>query len=174
MGLDITLHDGEDVAYSMNWLCNPFGLCSWAEDNAHHVWEHEPPKTLHYVTNHWSYSNSGRVNRPLFKRVVDHYAETLLKLDMSYFFFGLRSYRQFVEPHAHLLPGTRPLFSSGQRWITGSFYTDHKLAIPVEHFQPSAFHLSRPTIEGYKAWLRELVEFGDAMQDTALRFYCSN
>jgi hypothetical protein len=176
MSLDISLYNKEgECVQSMNWLRNPFGLCVWAEDNAHHVWKcaPKPIETLWYVCNHWSYAKSGRVNRLRFGEVVNHYAETLLNLEKSFYFFALPAYRQFIQPNELLLP--REQLFTGTWHIKDSFYDDRlRLAIPVEHFSHACFCLDKPTTGSYQDWFRELVRFADALQDKSLTFYCSN
>ncbi len=67
MSLNISLYDCDDNGIAnMNWLHNPFGLCKWAEDNAHFIWGNEPElesDTLYYVCNHWAYDKNGAIDR---------------------------------------------------------------------------------------------------------------
>jgi hypothetical protein len=175
MSLDISLvkKDGTEVM-SMNWLRNPFGLCQWAEDNAHYAGL-KPRKRLWYVCNNWNYKNSRRINRPLFRDVVYEYANKLMELSRGYYFFDLPSYRQFIEPHKDFLPWEAGAFF-GNPWITGSKYDDRKrLMVPVEHFaMHGCFALPDVSLGYYKKWYDDLIEFAELLQDKTFKFHCSN
>jgi hypothetical protein len=169
MSLDISItHKKSGDSMDMNWLRNPFGLCNWAEANVH-------PKTkkdLWYVINHWNYEKSRRINRKLFKEVVDAYWAEIQKLEKGYFYFDLGSYMSFVQPHLSELPVER-LFDQ-DRIKGGVFADDGRYGIPMEYFNKPAFHLSDATLDRYKEWFSQLVEFAQMLQDKDYRFYCSN
>lgn len=178
MSLDIYLYDteipeDEDRAVaSMNWLRNPFGLCSWAMDNVNI--EAPNPIDLWYVINHWNYDKGASVDRKLFKAVIDMYWSKIRVLERGYFVFDLRSYRQFVEPHlAYFL--TEDLFH-GYTHIMDSKYNDNgELMIPQERFAASVFNFAgRHTFAHYKEWFGELVKFAELLQNPRYEFYCSN
>lgn len=173
MSCDIHLFDREtkQTAMRMNWLRNPFGLVQWAEDNAHHVWGKVPNKTLWYVVNHWNYKKSPRVNRPLFKRVVDQYAATLAEMDTTYFFFDVYDFRQFIQENMRLLPTEVGL--SRMNIVGERMSNDRRLMLPLELFK-EGFYLSPSTHIGYQQWFRELVKFASLLQDKRYSFYCDN
>lgn len=177
MSLDIALYDSEgNVITEMNWLRNPFGLCQWAEDNAHYLWQAEPATNdqLWFVCNTWNYAKSEEVDRAHFKSVVDRYWDTLKGLEVTYYFFNLPAYRQFVESKIDHLP-TNQLAFTDTLSIEGSKYDkEHRLMIPVDLFKPSIFNLGNPSTEKQKQWMMELVDFADKLQDETCRFYCSN
>ena len=172
MSLDIALIDKDDnEVLSMNWLRNPFGLCQWAEDNTPHLTYHG--KDLYYVCNHWAYKMGNRINRPLFKEVVDLYWAEIQKLERGYFHFDLPEYFQFVHQHYHLFP-----IVPGYQHIAikDSLYdNERRIAIPQEYFGHADFSLGNCyTLDHYKAWFKQLVDFAERLQDKNLKFYCSN
>lgn len=173
MSLDISLENKKtgELIIEMNWLRNPFGLCQWAEDNTNtHDWK----KGLWYVINHWNYGKSNRVNRELFKKVVDKHQEIIENLQRGYFFFSLSSYVQFVQPHYDLFPKEK-LFT-GDYYIKDSKYDDKKrLMIPMEYFDKPEFNLSSDvSLKRYKKWFGALVEFASLLQNKNNKFHCSN
>lgn len=167
MSLDISLVKHNETVVRMNWLRNPFGLCEWAEKNAAYVEFKIGKKDLWYVCNNWNYENSNKVNRTLFKKVVDKYWPIIKGLKRGYFFFGLPSYLQFIQPHLKEFSG---------EGIDGIRYDEHKnLVIPQEYFNKECFHLRDSSLERYKKWFLELVEFAELLQrDKQCEFYCSN
>lgn len=169
MSLDISLTNKttDEVVADMNWLRNPFGLCNWAEDNVNV----KTKRSLWYVINHWNYGKSHRVNRPLFKQVVDEYWQAIEPLEKGYFFFNIASYMSFVQPHLDVLPVTNQFH---QPRIEGGIFKGHKYGIPIELFDKPCFNLGYSSLESYKEWFRQLVEFAELLQDKSNRFYCSN
>ena len=100
MSLDIYVTNTRtDEKMDMNWLRNPFGLCSWAENNYTYFTEREPPedKSLWYVINHWNYDKSVQVDKPLFLEVVKRYGNIIMKLDRGYFWFNEGGFKQFIQ-----------------------------------------------------------------------------
>lgn len=160
----------EEVA-SMNWLRNPFGLCNWAEDNFEAVGAKTDTK-LSFVINNWSYETSNDINRELFKSVVDGYWKVLQKIDKGYFFFDIYSYLQFIEPNRKKLP-TEHDNILGIDLITGMNWKLSKVGIPMEHFTKKIIDIDN-SLDHYKDWFNELVEFSNKLQDKKLIFYCSN
>ena len=162
----------------MNWLRNPYGLCNWAEDNFSYALANnphlagKPKKPLWYVVNHWNYEKSRRVNRPLFKSVVDDYAAVILGLPQAYFFFDVASFMSFVLPNMDALP-TKQTFGSSIR-IEGNVFHEQKVGIPMEYFSKPQFHLGHASLEAYKDWFRQLIEFANLLQDEEYVFYCDN
>lgn len=175
MSLNITLTNNkqkEELA-SINWLRNPFGLCNWAEDNVKPTDLKE--KDLYYVVNHWNYEKSDQINRALFKKVVYDYWYEIRKLERGYFFFTLQTYIQFVEPNLSALPKVNIHFLNNVNRIKDSYYTDdNRIAVPQEYFNNPIFNLSGSTLEHYKNWFKELVDFADLLQNKDNAFYCSN
>lgn len=196
MSLDIMLthkRTGEEII-SMNWLRNPYGLATWAEDNyqyaTHHNQHNHAPEQpaypskvgyrLYYVCNHWAYKSSSAVNRPLFKRVVDQYAEVLLSLDKAYYFFDTSSFIQFVLPHWELIPQRqltefiRVVGTQDDRPV----YLGNRMGFNIEWFDKPAFNLryrdGSTMLEHYKRWMGQLVNFAELLQNKDYRFYCSN
>jgi hypothetical protein len=155
MSLDITLTDrktGEEIA-SMNWLRNPYGLCNWAEANYRYATKQpDPKKDLHYVINHWNYEKSSRVNRALFKQIVDEYWRVIKGLEKGYFFFDVWGYIQFIQPNLDLIPQEESLF--GTQRIVGAERLDHEIGIPMEYFADRAFHLGKSGLDEWKAWFQ--------------------
>lgn len=174
MSLDIGVYrDGEELV-GLNWLRNPFGLCDWAEDNAHHNGLAQEKFDLYYVCNHWAYDNATAIDRRLFKEVVDRYGATLLKLDSSFYFFTLSEYRQFIQPHEQLLPGR--IVPGTEVWsFESSFYDEQqRLAIPVDHFSHQVFNLGEVSTRFYQEWFQKLMQMADLLQDPDVQFSCSN
>jgi hypothetical protein len=173
MSLDISLTDkcGDEIA-SLNWLRNPFGLERWAQHNveyavrdAFHVTDR-----LWYVCNHWNYKHSEDVDRRRFKQVVDSYNMVIQQLEVGYFWFDASELIQFVFPHAAQFKG---------HWLDdgGQKHYNQLLGIPQPQFchfwfEPSAE--KHYTLEYYKHWFCELVDFADLLQDRENEFYCSN
>ena len=100
MSLEIDLIEKEtgNEVMSLNWLRNPFGLQTWAEDNVGMKivqrvrgisGREELFEDLRYVCNHWSYEDSSDIDRGLFKQVVDTYWKEIQKLEVGYFVFNL-------------------------------------------------------------------------------------
>lgn len=184
MSLDIHLYPKngniETEVASMNWLRNPYGLCNWAEDNVEAAGVKFDTK-LWYVVNHWNYKKSPKVNRALFKSVVDGYWRVIQKLDKGYFFFNVYSYIQFVESHRDLLPKEYIKIINEER-IKGLCHAlPDKIGIPIEYFTLECFNLGfnhgdkfEAPLDKYKAWFFELVQFAEKLQDENLQFYCSN
>jgi hypothetical protein len=170
MSLDISLYNrktGEDII-EMNWLRNPFGLERWASDNANL----EMKKDLWYVCNHWNYKKASRVNRGLFKSVVDKYWEVISNLTEGFFCFDLPAYRQFVEGKTQFM--VQEDWAFGQR-IKGAKYEGERLAIPMWQFTPQVIDLGgKNKLEDYQEWFRELVRFAELLQNENYRLYCSN
>ena len=173
MSLDLHLYDkNTDEVAHMNWLRNPFGLCQWAEDNV------EPSNpTLFEVCNKWAYNKGKNVDRPQFRRVVLEYWERIKKLEHGFFkFSSLSQYRQFVEPIIHLMPRRKLSYSDAME-IVGEKRDANSVYIPMEHFNVKDDWDGRNnhyTLEKYKEWFKELVEFAELLQDKDLEFYCSN
>lgn len=190
MSLDISLHEkrltpptefdtlGAEVV-SMNWLRNPYGLCNWAEDNFEALgMKVAKNESLWYVINHWNYEKAPKVNRVLFKSVVDQYWRVIQKIDKGYFFFDINAYMQFVEPHVDLLPKERIEILHENRIKGLNHELKHHVGIPMEYFNLECFNLGiekfKTPLEHYKNWFLELVQFADKLQDKSLTFYCSN
>ncbi len=175
MSLDITLTNrktNEEVA-SMNWLRNPYGLCRWAEDNIDIIeGASSDVVNLHFVCNNWAYSKGKDIDRKLFKQVIDTYWEKIQKLERGYYAFDLASYMSFVQPRFELFPHT-VIF--GQLSIEeAKFLPDRRLAIPMEYFNKPIFNLGHCSLENYKNWFKELVDFAELLQDEDNEFDCSN
>lgn len=174
MSLDISIHNkrtGDQM--EMNWLRNPFGLCNWAEANYAHITGTEPKRrdTLWYVINNWNYKKSPRVNRKKFKQVVDRYWRVIKKLEEGYFFLDVASFMSFVLPNMDQMP-TKKIFD--QIRIEGNVFHEHMIGIPMEYFNKPCFHLSDASLERYKEWFAQLVEFAKKLQKKSYKFYCSN
>lgn len=185
MSLDIKVFNKESgsTVSEMNWLRNPFGLERWAEHNVGMDLVAEglvkKGRGLWYVCNNWAYSKASRVNRKLFKEIVDLYWERVQKLKEGYYCFDLQSFRQFVAPKLHLLPTKKVKycdveFVDGEKYV--HFDDGHTLlAIPMRHFAGPGFNLGVDgSLDNMKAWFRELVDLADALQDKGNGFYCSN
>jgi hypothetical protein len=159
MSLDISISRNGETLAEINWLRNPFGLCQWAEDNTRLSNGVQPD--LRYVCNHRAFGNSGQIDRALFLRVVYDYWERIQFLKQGYFYFDLPSYRQFIEPHVHLLPQGNTFI--GTKFIVGSSYDDsNRLRIPMEHFSHDAFALGdKNTLQAYKNWFARLVHIAE-------------
>lgn len=170
MSLDISLSKNEEEVISMNWLRNPFGLERWASDNTNLNFK----KDLWYVCNHWNYDKSSRVNRQMFQEVVLQYWEVVKELKDGYFYFDLPAYQQFVEPNKKYMElNFNNLGIKGERYNTDK-QDDRRLAIPMWQFKHPEFHLQNCSLEYYKNWFNELVEFAELLQDKSYAFYCSN
>jgi len=167
MSLDIALYNSadEEVA-AMNWLRNPFGLCQWAEDNVG-----DGEQSLYFVCNAWTYDEAVNVNRVFFKRVVDAYWERIQVLERGYYCFNLSAYIQFVEGNAFGFPRTKWRSIVDAEYAKDGTY----IKIPMEYFVDPVFHLAGyNTLDHYKEWFTELVEFAELLQDESLRFECDN
>jgi hypothetical protein len=167
---------GEEVR-SMNWLRNPFGLCNWAEDNFCYVGAKSDTE-LYYVVNNWAYDDSNKVDRKLFKSVVDGYWRVISKLSKGYFFFDVHSYIQFLEPKMHFIP--REPFMNGESRIKNIVHLPDKIGLPMQYMTKDVITLSLNDdqtdgiLQRYKDWFLELVKFAEELQDENLEFYCSN
>ena len=153
MSLEIDLTDrttGQTVA-EMNWLRNPMGLERWAEANVGHLVNIPKGKTLWYVCNHWNYEKSSRVNRELFKRVVDEYWKHIEQLERGAIVYSFPSFVQHVN---------RTL-----QFREYEFRNDYK---------EIAVFLKPYNLDRYKAWFKELVDFAEKLQDRNVSFFCSN
>lgn len=185
MSLDISVTDPETgETREMNWLRNPYGLCSWAEDNYNYITKEEPPveQRLWYVINHWNYDKSGQVDRLLFLEVVQKYEAVVGHLTHGFFWFDVGAYIQFIEPYLDYFPRSHPpaSFTIPIRRIQGSTHYNRHIGIPMDHFGNPVFELSsqyRPnahTLKRYQEWFNELVQFAETLQKPGSVFYCSN
>ena len=186
MSLDIYVTNTRtDEKMDMNWLRNPFGLCSWAENNYTYFTEREPPedKSLWYVINHWNYDKSVQVDKPLFLEVVKRYGSIIMRLDRGYFWFNEGGFRQFIQPHLDVLPmSSDQAFESYGFEATVRYHFDQKeyIGIPMSYLRHPCFGLSdksRPdahTLIRYRLWYQQLIDFAEMLQDPDAVFYCSN
>jgi len=169
MSLDLYLRntDGDELKW-INWLRNSFGLGNWAEDSTQGL-----NAQLHYVCNRWSYDEGEHIDRAEFKRVVMQYWEQIKGLKEGYFYFDLLAYITIIQPKFLHFP-VHDVFGTPR--INGSKFTvgKDKLMIPMEHFKAPVFNLPNCSLEDYKQWFLELVEFAVLLQDPTTRFYCSN
>ena len=150
MSLDIQLTDRKtrQTVAEMNWLRNPMGLERWAEANVGHLVNIPKGKTLWYVCNHWNYKKSSRVNRGLFKRVVDEYWKHIEHLERGAIVFSFPSFVQ--NNHRELCMNEY------------EFRNDYK-KIAVFLKPTDSYNLER-----YKACFKELVDFAEKLQDRNL------
>ena len=175
MGLDLSLYNREtgEEEYEINWSRNPYGLIRWAQDNVGDKVmvpgiRHDDP--LWYVCNHWNYGKSYRVNRELFKRVIDAYWVEIQKLDSGRFYFSAGELWQFI-----ISGGVADVF----HWHGWPEHKeDGRIGLDMERFLDPRFHLSdtgkESMLNHYKYWFKRLVAFAEALQDKRYRFYCSN
>lgn len=181
MSLDIDVRNPKTgVSLEMNWLRNPYGLCSWAEDNYNYQTESSPDdeseQRLWHVINHWNYDKSDQVDKELFYSVVMRYGNVILNdLKQGYFFFTEQALKQFIFPHLTVLSWTKDTLPG--------VVIKHpiiKLGIPMDYFSHECFGLSseyRPnahTLERYQAWFQQLMDFATILRDPDAEFYCSN
>ena len=156
MSLDIDLIDrttGEVIA-DMNWFRNPFGLERWADGNVGHLVKIPKGKTLWYVCNHWNYKESSRINRMLFKMVVDEYWKHVKQIEIGVIVF---SFKSFVQNNHRELCMNEYEFRNDDRDI-------------AVFMKPTDPH----NLDYYKAWFKQLVDFADKLQDPKMKFLCSN
>ena len=158
-------NEDETTVMSMNWTRNPFGLCQWMEDNA----DVKTRKSLWYVTNHWNYKKSRRVNRKLFLEVVKIYNDAIQKLEKGYFYFTLPGYLQFVEPVVNILPK-----STIFKLVYEGYDDQNRMKIPMTKEAAIAFNLHDMTLNEYKVWASKLMHFAEILQNKNIKFYCSN
>jgi hypothetical protein len=186
MGLDITVtntHTGASM--DMNWLRNPYGLCTWAENNYTYFTEREPPeeKSLWYVINHWNYDTSEQVDKQLFLDVVGKYGNVITKLDYAYFWFDEAGFKQFITPclKTWFYADQETFDLSG---VEGTrryhFHQREYIGMPMQYFSSPCFGLSdryrlhAHTLAHYQNWYRELITFAEMLQDPDAVFDCSN
>jgi hypothetical protein len=149
--------------------------------------EEKYPKTAHpasllwFVINRWCYDKAPQIDRQLFLDVVKAYSSEVEKLERGYYFFDFGAYRQFVEPYRDQMPSdATPAWAfGGAEPIAGEVWhreNEHeRLAIPMEHFKRECFHLAgHNTLDYYKKWTSQLVEFAEELQDPRVTFYGSN
>jgi hypothetical protein len=177
MSLDISLINVEtdEEEYDMNWLRNQYGLIYWAMDNVGDKVNIPKGKDLWYIVNHWNYKKSNRVNRELFKRVVDEYWKYIEPLEEGFFAFSLTSFIQFIAPNFSKLPKNKWGNIDGIKYNEGRT----KVMLPMEHFKHPSFHLrpipaDKTMLQEWKDWFKQLVEFAEMLQDRKYRYYCSN
>jgi hypothetical protein len=164
--IDVTTKDGAE--HSLNWLRNPFGLCSFAEDNVG-----DGQMSLWHVCNDHAYDDVGKIDRAQFLRVVESYWDRLRGLDDAYFFFTFGSYVQFLPeyPDAMMVRGYRALVEA-TRWGD-----DGRLGIRIGRFQGYERQFGwRQTavLDYYKEWFERLLGASRAMQDPDATIYISN
>jgi hypothetical protein len=185
MSLDITVTNTRTGAsMDMNWLRNPYGLCTWAENNYTYFTEREPPeeKRLWYVINHWNYDTSEQVDKLLFLNVVKRYGDVIMKIEKGYFWFSESSYVQFINPHRGMLPFSLDKNHYAVIALSVQYHFDKRehIGIPMNYLSNPCFGLSdryRPnahTLAHYQNWYRELITFAEMLQDPDAIFYCSN
>lgn len=174
MSLSISLYENNSEIASMNWLRNPFGLERWAEANTEYATREcnisfKLPVTLWDVCNKWSYDDSEKIDRTLFKVVVDTYSSVIQQLEHGYFWFDLHSVMQFIAPKYSSFP-------KDLDWnrIKGSKYHNDTLGVPQEYFGDICGGDGNCNLDYYKNWFGELVEFADELQHKEYTFYCSN
>jgi hypothetical protein len=180
MSLDISVSNpatGEEM--EMNWLRNPFGLCSWAEDTLLYEAKLEAvpeEQSLWFVINHWSYDKSANVNKPLFLQVVQRYGGVILSVEKGYFWFPLDRFPDNLA--YHLEPGKsidalRSSLRDGNVINGDITYYQDKIGLPIE--QCAKFvRLGRSDLARYKDWYRDLIRFAEILQTPEAVFYCSN
>lgn len=144
----------DDVLLSLNWHRNPFGLCSFVEDNAG-----DQIGSLHHICNDHAYDRVKNLDRKKFLRIIKEYGQRLRAVKQAYFFFNFRSYVQFVEkyPTAMLLS-----LSKGFMWH------ESRIGIRVERFQSYGRKLGwidEPVLGWYQQWFKKLAELVAVMQD---------
>jgi len=190
MGVDISLlkwsgTENEEEIESMNWLRNPFGLCNWAVDN-YVYWckkkydcysKNGKNNLLYHMLNCYAYDKGKKLDRKKFLEIVQTYYDLLNNIEEGYFFFDLNSYRQFIQPKYNtFLKG----YNYGDfRTIHGEKYDKYNrnvLMIPQSEFvNYECVHSIKTdmSLSKYKAWMRELLDFAEMLQDESLEFYCS-
>ena len=163
MSLDISLIDeetGEEII-SLNWLRNPFGLERWAESNVGEKLNVPGNKALWFVCNYWCYDGSDNIDRVRFKEVVDSYWAKVQEIEFGYFIFDLPEYRQFVEGK----------LKQGLDYSEGDFrYQKDNTEIAI---RMTCFNDVK-SLDEYKGWFQQLVQFAERLQDTNVEFECSN
>ena len=186
MSLDIDVKNTRTgKSMEMNWLRNPFGLCTWAENNYSYAMERDVPeeKSLWYVINHWNYDKSEQVDKPLFLEVVKRYGDVIMMLDKGYFWFNEPNFNQFIQPHLDVLPPSsdRAFIMVGfESTVRYHFDQVEYLGIPMQYLGHPCFHLSdkyypdHHTLDHYKQWYADLIKFAEILQDPDAVFYCSN
>jgi hypothetical protein len=169
----------------MNCLRNPFGLCSWAEQNYAYCMEREPPEeqSLWYVINHWCYATSEQVDKSLFLEVVKEHGRVLLQLDSAYFWFTESTFTQFIHPCQKIwfhADDETFMWSGFEGTVRYHFAGREHIGMPMHLLGSHCFGLSdfyHPnihTLAFYQKWYAELIEFAELLQDPDAVYHCSN
>lgn len=152
----------DDVLLSLNWHRNPFGLCSFMEDNIG-----DRIRSLYHICNDYAYGKEKNLNRSKFLRIVNDYQTRLQPKKIAHFFFSFRSFVQFLEqfPKAMVLPVQEAGIMGDYRF---EWFGSSKLAINVAQFQSYGKELGwddMPVLDWYKQWFAKLVKLVEVMQD---------
>ena len=170
MGFDMSL-SGEEKNISMNWPRNPFGLARWIEDNVKRSDTDLP--SVNTICNRWTYSDSDKIDRELFLNVILSYKTGVENLERGFYYFNIQEYRCFVEPKSYLLEKSKTCLHTEE--IKGLEYTkDGRLRIPLDVYAKYPRAESYSSLEYYKKWYKELLDFAEQLQDKSLTFYCDN
>lgn len=146
--------DGDGGHLDINWLRNPFGLCTWAEWNVGGK-ENLDEWALYDVCNQWAYDKVKDFDRDEFHRVVMTYADRVRSLEIGYYVFDVFSYIQFCDGHFF----KKTQFGS---IMDAKAFGRSNIGIPMEFFE-SGFNLGRAGLEGAKEWFEEFVAIAEAV-----------
>jgi hypothetical protein len=141
---------GEEITVNireMTWLRNPFGLPMWIKANT--------GVDVNRVINDHAYDKSGNVDRVEFLRLVKLANEKVRALESGFFLFDLNSAQQFGVPVNHIIEIEGGEIKAQMRGYQGD---------STSHF----------TLERYKKWTAELLEFAELLQNPEVEYYCSN
>lgn len=172
----------EDEIASMDWLRNPFGLCTFVEDNVG-----DRVQSLWHVCNDHAYKVMGELDRRKFRRIVLAYWDRLRNLDKAYFYFDFHAYVQFTSSYSDAMVIAPNRFSTDPQnafaqgaytWRSSSSDDDpDRLGIRVERFQQYRYeHFSwgdTPVLDFYKDWFKRLVNIAEVMQDLNVEVHIS-
>lgn len=152
-----------DDVHSMNWLRNPFGLCTFAEDNVG-----DGSSALWHVCNDHAYDKVKDLDRAKFLMVVREYWERIRSMEKASFYFTPGSYDQFAKQYPKIMP---PLLHGDLEAAVAPL----QILIPVEKFQhaPNFGWRNQSVLQYYKDRFQELVELATTMQDPEIEIYIS-
>jgi hypothetical protein len=192
MSLTIALVDKQDERPNeMNWLRNPYGLGPWMADSYEFFDQTRLDgnrSPMRYIFNDPRSLNASERDREraraFFKQTVDDHIKMILAQQTWYFFFDVGNFMSLVLPHWDLIPKSngklvRMIGEESTRVDGGVFTRDgNKYGIPMEYFSRGAFHLFRPLVynslrQQYHAWMSNLANFAEHLQDLELEYYLS-
>lgn len=151
MSLDIHLSCkscGNEIK-SMNWLRNPFGLIYWIKDNT--------GIDLWHVINEHSYRNSHKVDREEFLKLAEAAYEAVSRLDKAHFKVQAKDAGYF-----------------GLSLDLADRVEDGYAFFPLCDSVCQAAGLGHASLDSYKKWTEELLDFAKALQSDSVEYYCSN